>query len=133
MKMLLCLASLCVGVAVAGLVPAAVSPDAPDMLGFDPAAATAQARLERDFDGGLSAEEARGWMEHLSAAPNHVGSEHNRQNAEFVLGLFRSWGWKAAIEDNETDDAARDSLRRLSPPAYSGLAAALAAKLPARN
>src|SRR5262249_8346402 len=30
--------------------------------------------------------------------PNHVGSPHDRANAEFVLQEFKSWGWQAEIE-----------------------------------
>lgn len=99
MKAILCLALLYAGAAVADAAPPAAASAAPDMLGFDPAAAVSQARLERDFDAGLSVAEVRGWMEHLSAAPNHVGSEHDRSNAQFVRDLFRSWGWQASIEE----------------------------------
>jgi N-acetylated-alpha-linked acidic dipeptidase len=34
----------------------------------------------------------------LSARPHHVGSEYGRQNAEFMAGLFRSWGYEVEIE-----------------------------------
>ena len=38
------------------------------------------------------------WLKRLSAEPNHVGSPHDKANAEFVRDLFKSWGWQAEIE-----------------------------------
>src|SRR5271165_6549816 len=75
-------------------VPGAVAP----MLGFSAASASAEAQLERRFDADLSADEQRAWLQRLSAAPNHVGSAHNKDNAEFILAKFREWGWDASIE-----------------------------------
>jgi N-acetylated-alpha-linked acidic dipeptidase len=68
------------------------------MQGFSPAGAAAQTRLEQRFDAGLSAADLRNWMERLTSAPNHVGSAHDKANAEFILQEFRSWGWSAEIE-----------------------------------
>src|SRR6202795_519268 len=34
----------------------------------------------------------------MAAEPNHVGSPHNKANAEMVLAQFRDWGWDARIE-----------------------------------
>jgi N-acetylated-alpha-linked acidic dipeptidase len=71
---------------------------AADMQGFSPAGAAAEARLEQRFDTSLSAADLRTWMERLTSAPNHVGSAHDKANAEFILQEFRSWGWSAEIE-----------------------------------
>ena len=68
------------------------------MTGFTPAAAQSQAALERDFDAALSSTEMSTWMQQLSAAPNHVGSDHDRANAEFIRDRLREWGWQADIE-----------------------------------
>ena len=38
------------------------------------------------------------WLKKMSAEPNHVGSEHNRANAEMTLEQFKAWGWDARIE-----------------------------------
>jgi N-acetylated-alpha-linked acidic dipeptidase len=89
--------------AVAGLgVTAAVSADAPvsagDIEGFSPAAAAAEIQLEQRFDADLSAADLRAWMQQMSSAPNHVGSVHDKANAEFQLAKFREWGWDASIE-----------------------------------
>lgn len=34
----------------------------------------------------------------LSARPHHVGSPYDKENAEFILSLFKSWGYDAQIE-----------------------------------
>jgi N-acetylated-alpha-linked acidic dipeptidase len=68
------------------------------MLGFTPAGASAESTLERDFDRQLDPKDLQGWLQQMSAEPNHVGSRHDRQNAEFMLQQFRRWGWDARIE-----------------------------------
>jgi N-acetylated-alpha-linked acidic dipeptidase len=57
-----------------------------------------QKSLERDFDGAIDQNEMRGWLKNLASEPNHVGSPHDKANAEFVLGLFKKFGWDAHIE-----------------------------------
>ena len=37
-------------------------------------------------------------MKTMAAEPNHVGSAHDKTNAEETLALFKSWGWDAKIE-----------------------------------
>jgi N-acetylated-alpha-linked acidic dipeptidase len=54
--------------------------------------------LERRFDALIDPSEMGGWMKVMAAEPNHVGSAHNKANAEMVLQQFRSWGWDAHIE-----------------------------------
>jgi N-acetylated-alpha-linked acidic dipeptidase len=68
------------------------------MLGFNAANSTAEESLERRFDGQLDPKELRAWLQRMSSAPNDIGSRHNRENAEFLLGQFRRWGWEAKIE-----------------------------------
>jgi N-acetylated-alpha-linked acidic dipeptidase len=72
--------------------------DSASMQGFSAAAATAEAQLEQRFDSDLSAAELRAWMEQMSSEPNHVGSAHDKANADFELQKFREWGWDASIE-----------------------------------
>jgi N-acetylated-alpha-linked acidic dipeptidase len=60
-----------------------------------------QAEVERQFDAALSASEMASWMKTMAAEPNHVGSPHNKANAEMVLAQFRDWGWDAHIETFE--------------------------------
>src|SRR5580658_6382813 len=59
------------------------------------------AEVEREFDASLNAAEMAGWMKTMAAEPNHVGSPHNKANAEMVLAQFRDWGWDAHIETFE--------------------------------
>ncbi len=70
----------------------------PEIQGFSPAAAAAETQLERRFDAGLSPADMRAWMLQMSSEPNHVGSAHDKANAEFQLKKFREWGWDASIE-----------------------------------
>ncbi len=72
---------------------------APSLQGFSASHAMSEAQLEARFDSNLSAGDLRSWMEQLSSAPNHVGSPHDKANAEFLLRKFREWGWDAAIEE----------------------------------
>jgi N-acetylated-alpha-linked acidic dipeptidase len=69
-----------------------------ELLGFSSTASALQVALESRFDADLAASDERDWMQRLTAAPNQVGSAHDRANAEFLLQKFREWGWDAAIE-----------------------------------
>jgi len=68
------------------------------LRGFFPRRAAAHLELEQRFDQQLNRDDFRGWIERMSAEPNHVGAPHNRANAEFTLEKFREWGWDARIE-----------------------------------
>src|SRR2546423_1088704 len=81
------------------LIPAhAAPPDDKTLTGFDRESTERERALEARFDSLLKKEELREWMKRLSARPHHVGSAYDRDNAEFLLGLFRSWGYDAQIE-----------------------------------
>jgi N-acetylated-alpha-linked acidic dipeptidase len=69
-----------------------------DIEGFSPGGAAAESALELKFDADLSAADLRSWMEQMASEPNHVGSTHDKANAEFQLQKFREWGWDASIE-----------------------------------
>ncbi len=68
------------------------------MLGFSEERAAAERDLEKKFDAKLDAADLRAWMEQMSSEPNHVGSPHDKANADFTLEKFREWGWDAKIE-----------------------------------
>src|SRR3954471_20024714 len=57
-----------------------------------------QKALETAFDAGISSADQLEWLKTMSAAPNHVGAPHDKANADYMLGLFKSWGWDARIE-----------------------------------
>lgn len=54
--------------------------------------------LENQFDSHIQPDEMRGWMKQMSAEPNHVGTAHNKANAEWELAQFKKFGWDAHIE-----------------------------------
>ncbi|MFT3789986.1 MAG: transferrin receptor-like dimerization domain-containing protein [Rudaea sp.] len=68
------------------------------MLGFTDVGSAAQRQLEQRFDAQLSASEMRDWLKRLAAEPNQVGSPHDKANADYLLSLFKQWGWDARIE-----------------------------------
>jgi N-acetylated-alpha-linked acidic dipeptidase len=90
----------CVLVASALLPVMGVAAAAP-MFGFTADEAATQQTLESRFDAELNAGEIRGWLKTLSSEPNHVGSPHDKANAEAVRDLFKQWGWDAQIETFE--------------------------------
>jgi N-acetylated-alpha-linked acidic dipeptidase len=57
-----------------------------------------QKTVEAAFDAGVSSADQLEWLKAMSSAPNHVGSPHDKANADYMLGLFKSWGWDAHIE-----------------------------------
>ncbi|MGH9381684.1 MAG: M28 family metallopeptidase [Thermoanaerobaculia bacterium] len=77
----------------------AATADDPPLLGFSPAGSEGERQLEARFDAALDAAEIGGWIERLSARPHPVGSPWGRDNAEFLAGLFRSWGFTTEIEE----------------------------------
>jgi N-acetylated-alpha-linked acidic dipeptidase len=84
--------------AAAGSAEAGASAGAAEIQGFTPSGAAAEMQLERRFDSDLSAADLRSWLEQMTSEPNHVGSAHDKANAEFELQKFREWGWDASIE-----------------------------------
>ena len=68
------------------------------LLGYNAENSNKQKQLEAKFDAGLKAENLREWMKRLSARPHHVGSPYDKDNAEFILSLYKSWGYDAQIE-----------------------------------
>jgi len=67
-------------------------------LGFTASSAQRQRALEARFDASLNVGNLRTWLTRLAARPHHVGSPYGKENAEFLAGLFRSWGYEATIE-----------------------------------
>jgi N-acetylated-alpha-linked acidic dipeptidase len=63
------------------------------------AAPATGAALEKNFDALISATDQQQWLQQMSSAPNHVGSPHDKANAEMTLALFKQWGWDARIEN----------------------------------
>ncbi len=76
----------------------AAEAQAAKLLGFTDAHATAQLAIERKFDAQIAAADQKAWLKQMAASPNHVGSPHNKANADFMLKQFKAWGWDARIE-----------------------------------
>jgi len=57
-----------------------------------------QLNLEASFDKNLSKENVGVTIKKLSAVPHHLGSPGDKANAEYVLSLYKKWGWDAQIE-----------------------------------
>src|ERR1051325_10692072 len=74
---------------------------AAQMLGFTEQHAIEQQELEKKFDSHLNADDQRAWLEQMASAPNHVGSPHDKANADFIFKQFREWGWDTHIETFE--------------------------------
>jgi N-acetylated-alpha-linked acidic dipeptidase len=68
------------------------------LLGFDRDGSGRERALEKQFDSFIKSDNLRDWMKRLSARPHHLGSAYDKENAEFIASLFRSWGFETAIE-----------------------------------
>jgi N-acetylated-alpha-linked acidic dipeptidase len=68
------------------------------LTGFDAADATAQRQLETKFVDAVRKDDLKDWLERLAAKPHHVGSPYDKENAEFIAELFKSWGFETRIE-----------------------------------
>jgi len=88
------LAILVSGVLLLGLAP---SP-ADDLRGFTAESAKAQREWEAKFRAIPSPDSLREYMRRLSARPHHVGSPYDKDNAEWILAKFKSFGLDAHIE-----------------------------------
>src|SRR6202035_2191472 len=69
------------------------------LAGFSPAHASEERSLEARFVASLRRDDLRDWLKRLSARPHHLGSAYDKENAEFIAGLFRSWGFDTRIEE----------------------------------
>ena len=69
------------------------------MLGFSGESSRVQADLESRFDAGLNPDNLRDWMKRISSRPHHLGSVHNKENADFIASQFRSWGYDTRLEE----------------------------------
>ena len=84
---------------LAALVPlSAASPDDEPLFGFTAAGSKIERDLEANFRKVPDTRIMRDSMQRLSARPHHVGSPYDKQNAEWILSQFKSWGLDAQIE-----------------------------------
>jgi N-acetylated-alpha-linked acidic dipeptidase len=79
----------------------ALTPSAADvpLRGFFPQSVQAERDLEAKFKAMPDPARMRESMRRLSARPHHVGSAYDKDNAEWLLDQFKSYGWDAHIEN----------------------------------
>ena len=77
----------------------AQTPNDKPIAGFTAAAAAKEHALEAQLDSRMNRDDLRNWMQRLTAHPHHLGSSYDRQNQEFILSLYKSWGWDAHLEE----------------------------------
>ena len=70
----------------------------PPLRGYDAASSQIEREWETKFRAIPDPDSLREHMRRLSARPHHLGSAYDRDNAEWILARFRSWGLDAAIE-----------------------------------
>ena len=66
--------------------------------GFNATSAEAQKQLETKFDANLNRENIGKNIKNLSAKPHALGSPGSKENAEYILAQYKSFGWDAKIE-----------------------------------
>src|SRR5436305_2249478 len=83
---------------LAVLLPASGANDDEPLYGFT----AANSKVERDWENKFRAipspQILKDSMERLSKRPHHVGSPYDKDNAEWILSKFKSWGLDAQIE-----------------------------------
>jgi N-acetylated-alpha-linked acidic dipeptidase len=72
--------------------------EAKPLIGFTAGGAEKERALEAQFDAAVKKENLETWLRRLAARPHHVGSPYDKDNAEFMAGLFRSWGYETTID-----------------------------------
>ena len=75
--------------------------DPAPLRGFTAEGSRAERELERRFREIPRTDSLRSYMKRLSARPQHLGSPYGKDNSEWLLRLFRSWGLDASIEEFE--------------------------------
>lgn len=71
------------------------------LRGFNTSEAQTERQWESKFRAIPSPDNLREYMRRLSARPHHVGSPYDKDNAEWLLSTFKSWGLDAKIESFE--------------------------------
>ena len=82
------------GLLLIGVAPAPTD----DLRGFTAESSKAEREWEAKFRAIPSPDSLREYMRRLSARPHHVGSPYDKDNAEWILAKFKSFGLDAHIE-----------------------------------
>ncbi|HEY3951194.1 transferrin receptor-like dimerization domain-containing protein [Phenylobacterium sp.] len=54
--------------------------------------------LEAKLDAAVDPAEMGRWLQQLASEPNHVGSPHDKANADWMAAQFKAFGWDTKIE-----------------------------------
>ncbi|HMK20598.1 MAG TPA: transferrin receptor-like dimerization domain-containing protein [Chitinophagaceae bacterium] len=73
--------------------------NAQKIMGFNEANAKSQLDWEKQYDAQLNAKNLDTWMQFLTSHPHHVGSPQGKANADYMVNLFRSWGYQTEIAE----------------------------------
>jgi N-acetylated-alpha-linked acidic dipeptidase len=68
-------------------------------MGFSASASQSEIEWEQKMRAIPKPELLREYMKRLSAQPHHVGSDYDRNNAEWILSKFKEWGLDAHVEN----------------------------------
>ncbi|MGO9541634.1 MAG: transferrin receptor-like dimerization domain-containing protein [Terriglobales bacterium] len=68
------------------------------LVGYSPRSSHNEREWEAKFRSLPDPANLREYMRRLSARPHHVGSPYDKDNAEWILANFKSWGLEAHIE-----------------------------------
>jgi N-acetylated-alpha-linked acidic dipeptidase len=68
------------------------------ILGYSSQTSQSENEWEKKFRDGVVPGNIRENMQRLTARPHHVGSPYDKDNAEWILGKFKEWGFDAHIE-----------------------------------
>jgi N-acetylated-alpha-linked acidic dipeptidase len=74
-----------------------IAANAQKIMGFSETNAAKQAEWEKQFDAQLKASDQDEWMKFLSSHPHHVGSVQGKANADYMVSLFKQWGYQAEL------------------------------------
>src|ERR1700742_2302023 len=86
-------------VLLASLTSLAAAPaDSDQLTGFTRENAQSEREWEQKFRAIPEPARMRDNMQRLAARPHHVGSPYDKDNAEWLLSTFKSWGLDAHIE-----------------------------------
>ena len=81
------------------LVLSATIINAQKIMGFNEANAKSQLDWEKQYDAQLNAKNLDTWMQFLTSHPHHVSSPQGKANADYMVNLFRSWGYQTEIAE----------------------------------
>jgi N-acetylated-alpha-linked acidic dipeptidase len=69
-----------------------------EILGFSADHTQEEIALEKNFSSKISAKNLEDWMKMMADRPHYVGTKKGKENADWMLKQFKSWGYDAKID-----------------------------------